>query len=269
MTELQANDQAPDDIYKRADQSLYTSKKNGRDTITVDGVPQQLEDDSKQESYAYFVRGIYDTVVGTDARRRANELTLRRYDRKQQVWMVPHQDHLNIDTRIELMRDALVNSRCQSIVMALSVANFLDQAAADKLVALFNSPNGPEVMYIELDRVPVIDLLIPMAEFYRKNGIKIVLTQIGSNRHFEAINASLQYIDGIKLSIQEAGQTLAPELLRKNIKFWGDIAKNWNVEFILDGVIDDSMLTWLHEQDYIDYLEGDYLSKPELPLLMS
>ncbi|WP_235804457.1 GGDEF domain-containing protein [Loigolactobacillus coryniformis] len=270
LTELVDHDQSPDDVYKRADHSLYISKKNGRDTITVDGKTQQLQDDSKRENYAYFVEGIYTSGRDADERRAANELTLRRYDREKQTWVIPEQRHLNINTRIELMRDVLVNSRCQSIVVSLSIANFLNQTTADKLVKFFNSPNGPEIMYIEIDRIPVLDLLIPMAAFYHESGIKIVLSQIGSNRHFEQVNASLQYIDGIKLTIQSTTDAIGmPPELSKDIQFWGEIATNWKIEFIVAGVADESMFTWLQNQDYVDYLEGPYFGTAELPLLMS
>ncbi len=275
LTELVDDDKSPDDLYKRADNSLYTSKKHGRDAITVDGETQQLQDDSEQENYAYFIAGIYTRQTTDDNKRRAaNELTLRRFDRKKQEWVVPQQSHLNIDTRIEHMRDALVNSRCQSIVIALSVASFLDQSVATKLIDFFNSPNGPEVMYIELNRTPALNLLIPMAEFYHKAGIKLVLTQVGSNRHFERINASLQYLDGIKLTIKPRNDhNVVPQLLRKDIQFWGEIAANWQIEFILDGitaeVVDDNMFAWLQTQEYIDYLEGDYFGPAKLPMLMS
>lgn len=125
-------------------------------------------------------------------------------------------------------------------------------------------------MYIEIDRIPVLDLLIPMATFYHESGIKIVLSQIGSNRHFEQVNASLQYIDGIKLTIQSTTDAIGmPPELSKDIQFWGEIATNWKIEFIVAGVADESMFTWLQNQDYVDYLEGPYFGTAELPLLMS
>ncbi|QEA30714.1 diguanylate cyclase [Secundilactobacillus malefermentans] len=75
-TEMVAADQLPNDVYQRADDSLYVSKEHGRDAVTIDGQTQQLLDESEHEKYAYFIKGIYD-LKGDDQRRNANDLVLQ------------------------------------------------------------------------------------------------------------------------------------------------------------------------------------------------
>lgn len=178
-----------------------------------------------------------------------------------------------------MMRETLINSHYQAIVVDLSVAGLLDQSVANELVKFFNSPDGPDTLYVQLKRVPALEILIPMAEFYHQHNIKIVLTQVGTNRHFDRINESLKYMDGIKLKIRSAEEVEenaitfkttneeSYEVLQKDIQFWGKMADTWHVEFILDGVESEAMNEWLQTQTYIDYLEGSYFGKPTLPLL--
>lgn len=262
MTELYAGDRSPNDIYKRADHSLYISKQNGRDTITVNGATQQLQDDSNQVKYAYFVRGVYADT--TPVRRIAEELQLRRYDQTAQQWVLPQQHYLDIDTRIELMRTALLNTRTQVLVKALPVADFLNQAIADKIVAFINGPDGPNQLYIELNQIPALQVLVPMANFYHANGIKLVLSQIGTNRHFTKINASLDYFDGIKFTVAAQPDQMKAS---KEIKFWGTLAASRQLGFSVDGVTDQRLFAWLRQQSFTNFLQGDYFGQAQLPLL--
>lgn len=270
VTQMVDSDKVPDDIYKRADESLYISKQHGRDAITADGKTQELDDDVEDKTYAYFIKGLYSAKGQKSSHRLANELILRRFDHQQQIWRVPSQSHLEIDTRIELMRDTLVSIHNQVITITLSVASFVSQEVADKLVRFMNSPDGPQEIYIELSQIPAIDSFVPMVEFYHDNGISIIISQISNNRHFEQINASLKYIDGIKLTIETQQKDEGiPQCLKDDIQFWGGITTNWHLLFILDGVSNQEMLDWLWGEDYVDYVEGDYFSKAKLPLLNS
>lgn len=279
LSELALTDKSPDDLHKRVDESLYTSKRHGRDVITVNGATQDSRDDAVKANLAYFVKGVYPVSNNLERRRVANELVLESYDASKQEWHCSGHVHLDIDTRIEMMRETLINSHYQAIVVDLSVAGLLDQSVANELVKFFNSPDGPDTLYVQLKRVPALEILIPMAEFYHQHNIKIVLTQVGTNRHFDRINESLKYMDGIKLKIQSAEEVEenaitfkttneeSYEVLQKDIQFWGKMADTWHVEFILDGVESEAMNEWLQTQTYIDYLEGSYFGKPTLPLL--
>lgn len=221
-----------------------------------------MQDDSNQVKYAYFVRGVYADT--TPVRRIAEELQLRRYDQTAQQWVLPQQHYLDIDTRIELMRTALLNTRTQVLVKALPVADFLNQAIADKIVAFINGPDGPNQLYIELNQIPVLQVLVPMANFYHANGIKLVLSQIGTNRHFTKINASLDYFDGIKFTVAAQPDQMKAS---KEIKFWGTLAASRQLGFSVDGVTDQRLFAWLRQQSFTNFLQGDYFGQAQLPLL--
>lgn len=266
-TEVIDSDKSAVNVYERADNSLYTSKKHGRDAVTVNGKTSNGDDNLERETYAFFVKGVYDRSSDQERRRVANELLLRSYDYDKQKWTVPTEDYLDIDTRLTLMQDALVNSRCRSIIISLSIADFLDPMTANKIIAFFNSPDGPDNMFIELKDIPTTNLLKSMMEQLHQNGIIVLISKINDNRHFEKIVASLKYVDGIKLDIHVKDKTKFPIYLRKDIQFWRDIAKKWHVMLVIDGVANQSMESWLMEQEGLDYLEGDYFGDAKLPLL--
>lgn len=200
MSSLHADDESVDDLYKRADDSLYDSKRHGRDTITVDGEEQELLKDTSHMTYAYFVQSIYDTKAGMT--HVANELSLRSYDHKNGKWVNPPQVDLDFDTRIKLIEGALINSTCQTIVIALSTAEFLSPKVAKKMIEFRKNVDGPDKLVIELDRLPAIDLLKQTISLYHQSDIMVMLSQIGNNRHFEKVSPALELIDGIKLTLQ-------------------------------------------------------------------
>lgn len=198
------------------------------------------------------MRGVYADAI--PPQRVAEELQLRRYDQQAQQWVPPHQHHLDIDTRIALMRTALVSTRTQVLVKAFSVADFLDQTVADKIVAFVNGPDGPNELYVELDQVPAAKVLLPMANFYHDNGIKLVLSQIGTNRHFAKVNASLDYFDGIKFTACAQPDQMNAS---KEIQFWGTLAESRQLGFSVDGVTDQRLFAWLRQQSFTNFLQGD------------
>lgn len=263
MSSLRAEDESADVLYKRADDSLYDSKRRGRDTITVDGEEQELLGDGSV-TYAYFVQNIYEVQSGI--KHIANEMRLRCYDHEKETWRVPDQVNLTVDKRLVLMADALINSECKRIVITLSTAEFLNPEVAKKIINFRKSVDGPEELVIELDRMPVIDLLRRASELYHQNDITIVLSQIGNNRHFERVNAGIQYIDGIKLPLQSLCVDHHFEQIKDNIQFWGKIAAKRQIRFIVDGILDEKEANWVLAQDYVSYVEGDYFSRSHLPI---
>ncbi|WP_051907119.1 GGDEF domain-containing protein [Secundilactobacillus oryzae] len=254
VADMIVDDQSPNDMYQRADESLYLSKEHGRDAVTINGETQKLLTD----------------LGGSKLRRRANELILQHFDQDQQRWIDPGEYHLSIEERITLIRDALVNSRIQSIVISLSVASFLNEELATELIDFTKGPNGPEKLYLELKQLPERHLLTPMAEHYRKNGISIIIGQIGNNRHFERVEAILNDVDGIKLTIDSSPlDDRIPSQAKKDIQFWGGITTKKSLIFIVDGIKNEAMLSEMRQQTEVDFVEGDGLDTKELPLLKS
>lgn len=266
-TEIIDMDKSADDTYERADKSLYISKKHGRDAVTVNGKVSDLTTNLEHKRYIYFTKGVYGRNDDGTQKRMVNDLLLRSFDPKSQKWVIPAQDYLGIDMRITLMKDALINSRNRMIIVTLSVADFLNSDVAHKVVAFFNSADGPDQLFIELKQIPTTTLLKAMVDFYHKNKIFIMLSKINDNRHFEKIATSLKYVDGVKLTVHANNEVKFPLYLRKDVQFWGDIAKKAQVIFVVDGIDNESMVTWLLSQDNVNYLEGDYFGKAVMPLL--
>ncbi|MDV7718445.1 diguanylate cyclase [Pediococcus ethanolidurans] len=263
MSSLRATDESVDELYKRADDSLYDSKGHGRDTITVDGKEQNLTDDADNLTYAYFVQSIYDTKSGIN--HVANELTLHCYDHREHAWIDPPRGDLNIDKRIKLIQDALINSACKSIVISLSTAEFLSLKVTKKVINFRKSVDGPDKLFVELDRLPTVESLKQMMILYHQGDIKVMLSHVGNNRHFEQVSPGLELIDGIKLTMQSL-RDRSSESLKDNIQFWGRIANKWHIDFVLDGVLNEQEAKWVPTQNYITYVEGDFFDHSRLPI---
>ncbi|WP_412989365.1 GGDEF domain-containing protein [Pediococcus siamensis] len=263
MTGLKSDDDSIDTIYKRADDSLYDSKRHGRDTITVDGEEQDLCTDTAHKTYAYFVQNIYEIKSGMT--HVANELKLRSYDHDTGKWTDPPQVELDFELRLKLITDALINSTCKKIVIKLSTAEFLNPRVVTELINFRKGVDGPESLIVEIDRVPSIDMLKQTVALYHQSDIRVMVSQIGNNRHFERISPVLESIDGIKLSLTNMREYGSGNL-QDNIQFWGRIANKWRLEFILDGVINEEEASWAPSQSFITYVEGDFFDRCRLPL---
>ncbi|WP_236699570.1 GGDEF domain-containing protein [Pediococcus cellicola] len=264
MSSLRPGDKSVDDLYKRADDSLYNSKRFGRDTITVDGKEQKIISDTHHNTFAYFVQSIYDVKSGNT--HIANELTLRCYNHKKGKWEKPDRAYLNIDERLKLIGQALINSDCKKIVISLSTAEFLDLKVAKKIIEFRKGVDGPEKLVIELDQVPTLEELKRSIAIYHQGGIKVMLSQVGRNRHFERVSPALEYIDGIKLTLKGLRDKQSSEFLKDNIQFWGRIADKWHIDFILDGVLTQQEAQFVPTQSFVTYVEGNYFDQSHLPI---
>ncbi|KRM11992.1 diguanylate cyclase [Paucilactobacillus suebicus] len=266
MTSLRIGDKTVDETYKRADDNLYTSKRNGRDIITIDGKVQHVRDnDDQDKTYAYFSQGIYD-ISKPDQPLINNALSIRQYDHVREKWIKPQAPSLSITQRIDLLRDCLVNSHKLCATLYLSVPQFNDVRVAAQLIAFCNSVDGPESLAIALDSMPSIDSMKHMSEIYRAANIKIVIDKITVDTDRGRLIPAMHYINGIKFDLAENEDHSETEL-RRSISNWAKMALEQNVDFILSGVTNQQQVNWARKIGNIFYMQGDYFMKAELPII--
>ncbi len=236
VTALNDCDTSIEDAYKRADENLYTSKRNGRDIITVDGVVQRVRADSESETtYAYFTQGIHDlSQPGWPLIR--NELLLRQYDHTRGIWVLPNKFDLTANKTISLLREELVNCSCRNVAINLTASQFLNPRIAVDLVGFYQSGDGPDNLTVEIMDIPEVDTVQRISEIYRAGGVRIELDDVGSDNSYELAKDTLNYVDGLKFALQNMRHENSATQLTQRINFWYHTARAAKLAFTIEAL---------------------------------
>ncbi|WP_127849334.1 sensor domain-containing diguanylate cyclase [Lacticaseibacillus hulanensis] len=267
ITALKPSDAKVDDLYKRADDNLYQSKHNGRDTITLEGVTETKTSTKRMlATYTFFTQSIVDaskkepSVIG-------NELLLRVYDYDHDKWIVPPSFNVTVETQIALMIEALRNSSCKDVALNLTMNQFASIRVAEKLADFKQSTPELAGLIVELVQVPALAVMQQMALVYHKAGIRIAIDDVGSDNHFEALKSLLPYIDGVKFAMQNLRSAHDTANLEERMSFWAKLANKYEIDFIMEGIENSADAEYAVTKLHARYLQGYYYDRPELPRL--
>jgi diguanylate cyclase (GGDEF)-like protein len=264
VTEVQSTDHLIDDTYKRADDNLYLSKRAGCDTISVNGVTQNLHaENDLVATYTFFAQGIVDITQPGNPRYR-NELLLRMFDHGYGRWVVPERFDISVDTQIDLMQRVLRQGNVHRIAINLTLDQFEDVTVAIALSDFARKTAELTELTVEITDVPDIVTTRQITAIYRASGVRVDIDDVGSDNSYELVQHLLPYVDGVKFAMQNLRKTNTAEQLQARISFWADIAKQQALGFVLEGVENADEVTFAKEQG-IHLIQGYYFSKPALP----
>jgi diguanylate cyclase (GGDEF)-like protein len=263
ITERHDDDQSIDELYKRADDAVYTSKRNGRDLITVEHTV--LTDTApaveNYSQYRYFAQGVYDLSLDGQPRY-YHELLLRHYDAEQQRWVLPNDFEIPVAEIPRLLRQVIAADPLHNYNINLTAAQFRDVEVARVLTALAESPDGPTNLTVEVTEVANAAITRHISAIYRSAGMKILIDDVGSDNSFELVQNELPYFDGVKFAMQNLRRTNDADQMRERIAFWRQVAKSNHLSFILEGVETQADLE-LAQTLGIQFVQGYFFDKPE------
>lgn len=266
ITMMQVTDQTMDAVYQRADDNLYLSKQRGRDVVTAEGVTAESDHDVDVNQLAYFAQPI-EQVTDATTTHWAAELLLRRYDKNHDQWRLPNRFDISVENQVTLMRTALAGLKVQQVTLNLTLAQFSDSDTATTLAAFMKSGQGPARLVIEIIEVPTLAILRRVSALYRDAGIAIYIDDVGSDNSFELVRKLLPYVNGVKFAIQNLRKTETQDRIQERILFWLDVAKERQIDFILEGV--ETQAEVAHACDLgITHFQGYYFDKPHLPAVV-
>lgn len=263
ITSLHKDDSTIENAYKRADASLYISKRNGRDTITLDGHVQVDQHGQTHKSFAYSVQGIYD-ISEIMVPLVCNELTLHEYHRKTQQWSLVTQTSLSFSKRIELIGDVLTHSRCQTISLGLPISEVKSHANLDKLIQFVHGPTRPERLLIQINELVAPAQLQRITDSLQNEPIDLVLDNVGQHSYRD-LSPLLGAVDGIKLRLQALHATEDIAQIQQQIRFWGRVAEKYKLNFAVSDVQSKEEVDWITQYVNVHFLQGDLFKKAALP----
>ncbi|KZL42949.1 GGDEF domain-containing protein [Secundilactobacillus collinoides] len=264
-------DASIENVYKRADDSLYISKQNGRDTITVNGKSLQVKQETVtvSDDYAFFVQGIYDDTTDGEARIR-NELTLHYHDRKTNKWRPIQQNelkNLSIDRLFRLLKEATVNLVLQRVQLPMSSQDFFNPEVSKRLTAFMRSADGPETLTVVLMRLSASAPLQNAVHSYRLAGIDVVLDVTKCDAEMYKTLDKTHPFDGLKYTLPSSDDLGIRARALLEAQKWHTQAMDWAIPIIIRGITTRSEVEWAQTQVKIHQLSGDFYGAPALPMI--
>lgn len=264
ITEMQANDSTIDSLYKRSDDAVYTSKRNGRDLITVENqvFGCQSETPVAYQNFCFFGQGIY-TISNGHSQLDAYELLLRRYDEHQQRWVLPDDFELPVKELSRLVQQVLAEHPHQQLNLNLTARQFRDEEVAEALASLASYDQDLSQLTIEITELANLDVTRRVSAIYRAAGIKIMIDDVGSDNSFEVVRNELIFVDGIKFAMQNLRRTNTAAQMRERVEFWQQVAQETSCAFILEGV-ETSEDVALTDQFGITRVQAYFYDRPQV-----
>lgn len=261
LTSMLPSDESVEDTYQRAAANMRISKQSGRDVITRDGQVYGLPQSGHHLELAYFGQGIYD-VTGEQPRLVHNELLLREFDTDHKRWVLPKSFEISVGTQIDLLEQFIKHAPCKSVTLNLTAKEFRDATVATALT-LFKQRNSElQELVIEIMDSPEARYVREISTIYHAGGIKIYIDDVGSDNSFELVNQLFPYVDGVKFAMQNLRGTNNFEQMKERIKFWTTVARQYHLEFILEGVETQYEMAFDHTTFGINLEQGYYFGKP-------
>ncbi|ASG80451.1 EAL domain-containing protein [Lactiplantibacillus pentosus] len=213
--------------------------------------------------YRFFVQ------PQVDQRRRAvfgYELLLRK--EMDGRWAVPQSfTELPLDKQADLLAQLAGQLKTKATNQVLAL-NLNRQQAEDDLmlgtIIYLKKRLNPAALTIELTESPSLAEIQKYSLFFHQYGIKLSIDDVGTGSNtFENIQHALPFVDQIKFAMQNLRMSGQAERIPREVAFWRDVAQDYRLEFILEGV-EDQKDQKMAEQQGIERHQGYYYGKPRL-----
>lgn len=234
VTQRQTSDTSFAMLYKRADDNLYHSKQNGRNTITAEGeIYRSNHRHDVALTYRFFNQAIVDVATQKPIR---NELLLRMYHPRFKQWQLPRIFEISADTQIELLKTVLPQLEVKCISINLTAHQFANKVTARRLTAYFQQESQLQEMVIEVTEVPTAAVMQQISQIYHAGGVKIAIDDVESDNGFDAVMPLLADVDMLKFALQNLAFEKEQAQVWEQVVFWHDLAQQHQLAFVLEGV---------------------------------
>lgn len=264
VTELRATDEDTNDLYKRADDSLSSSKRAGRDIVTYDGKRISGQDKvvKSVDDYRFFAQGVYELADDGNIRR-SNELLLRAYEPAQKRWILPDTFELPAWMQIALIKEFMERTGATTMNINLTANQFNDLDFASAMTQFVESSDGPAHLNVEITHLSDSATTRRISALYRAAGVKIMIDDVGSDNSYELVQDVLGYVNNVKFAMQNLRKQTSAELLEQRAAFWVKVASDHHLTFVLEGVENQADID-LAKRLGVLYVQGYYFGKPSM-----
>lgn len=266
VTQLRGDDRSIDDAVKRADDSLYLSKRRGRDTITVDGRSLAVVDhQTLMNVYDYYSQPIVELSTGET---KANELRTQLFEQQVGYWRQVRVFPTISDVLLK-MAQATVDTLPGDVILSLSAKQFLNAELATALIQ-FAEAQYPKRLVIQVEQIEKTAEFRQQLKNYRLHHIwLLVVPRMDSltTQRRRWVQGALPQVNVVKFNLQRLRDQLPQRAdLIQFIQDWQQLVNEAGVRLMLDGInsVNDEQFA---KQLAVNYVQGDFYAQPELPRL--
>ncbi len=260
---LEQSDTELDDLLKRADDSLYLSKQNGRDRITVDGQADLLNNShSVMINYTYYtkpVMRIKDSGVAT------NELRLAVYNDGH--WTDAPDFSATVATLMKLIKQ--INEHLETHALAINyelTPLFNPDIKAAWLDYLRNQQNE-FMLHVEFKTMAEPTLFIQNVAAFKAYGAHFVIDDCDSPEKFTDFFPVIKYFDVVKVPLIAKPTPEQVKAMHTNLAFWHGVCVQYGMTMVITGIESDAGLR-MCDRYHAEFGQGNYFSRPVLPRIM-
>lgn len=267
VDQYRIGDYSSDDIYNRSDASLYQSKRNGRDTITILGETLDVTVDRA----IFATRTIFSQHLMDMSKHPAEstheEVQLARYEYSHDRWNFPHAFDLPIEVQLNYVHELLRAHKTTRIMLQLTLAQFCRQDTLQQLATFKENEAQLKVLVVELAGMPDVADLAVWAPRYRKYDIRISLVELNPRLETAALTRTFPYIDGLKYRIADIRGAFSDAELGAQANTWRDAIGKRDIDIVICGVENSVDANYAQNVLHAKYQQGYYYDRPKLPRL--
>jgi EAL domain-containing protein (putative c-di-GMP-specific phosphodiesterase class I) len=217
---------------------------------------------------AFFTQPVID--VAEDSKVVQTGLLTKVYDYSNSKWRVPKDLKVSMRTQLKVIDSFKNRSKLGRIGLMISLEDFVNERVLEVLKQYLREHqdiDGFTVEIIDFDTLENMEIFKKMTAQYRAVKIKIVVTNISDKLLERRLESGLKAVDGIKYAMQNERLEETNQATFQNAAKWAEVARKYNINFILDGVETSKDVQFAREELNIRYLQGYYFGIPDLPVL--
>jgi len=188
--------------------------------------------------------------------------------RKQQhdCWVLPkHFTDISIPEQTKLLEETAnsLHTAVNHQVLAFNIDNqqLRNPLTLGSIIAL-KKRIAPAALTIELTEAPSLEEIKAFSLAVHQYGIDLVLDDVGTGSNtYQNIRDLLPFVDEIKFAMQNLRQTGEEALIPSSLAFWAQVARDYRLRLILEGVEDEKDQA-LAKKNHITLHQGYLYGKP-------
>ncbi|WP_127849229.1 bifunctional diguanylate cyclase/phosphodiesterase [Lacticaseibacillus hulanensis] len=265
IAQLSDNDEKFDDLYARADASLYQSKHYGRDVVTVMGKTLNVVRKPKVISTVAIFNQKIINVHKVPHVAVHNEVRLARYDSDRDQWMFPKNFELAVGVQIDFAKKAIQSAEVPKIMLNLTQEQFALPEVLQKLVDFRDHCDALQVLVVELMGMPEASVMQRMGRLYREADVRIEVENLDIATDLFSLAPVLPFMDGVKFELADLCREYPGDALIARLKEWHAVLDPLNIDIVITGIENSNDADYAEHKLHAHFLQGYFYDRPALP----
>lgn len=265
VAKMLATDESVDDLYARADENLYQSKHNGRDTITIMGETLAHDRQPRVMSIRTLLTQHVMDLQMTPPTVIYDELILAKYVDAYDRWDFPDIIHLPLIVQMRYLHRALQAAPVPRMMINVVPEVFVAPHTPKRLADFRDGESALSILAVELTILPELTALREVAQAYHARDLRIILKNYAPDNDLAVFKPYLQQLDGVKIRVKDLRALHARAGGAEQIAALQATCEALKVDVIINDVENSQDAAFAQNVIHARFLQGYYFDRPALP----